>query len=47
MDRVDRGLKERVEGLGIRVHLTDTIMRGLEGRVRLAREVVRVLEGWG
>jgi len=45
MDKVDRELKERVEGLGIRVHLTDTIMRGLEGRVRLAREVVRVLEG--
>jgi len=47
MDIVDRDLKGRVEELGVKVHLTDTIMGGLEGRVRLAGEVVQVLEGLG
>jgi len=47
MDVVDRDLKGRVEELGVKVHLTDTIMGGLEGRVRLAGEVVQVLEGLG
>ncbi|MFB0500959.1 MAG: 2-phospho-L-lactate transferase CofD family protein, partial [Candidatus Bathyarchaeia archaeon] len=37
IDQVDRKEKELIERLGLRVVVTDSIMRGLEDRVRLAR----------
>ena len=37
IDLVDRKEEERIERLGLRVVVTDSIMRGLEDRVRLAR----------
>ncbi len=37
IDQVDRTEKERIERLGLRVVVTDSIMRSLEDKVRLAR----------
>ena len=37
IDQVDRTEKEQIERLGLRVVVTDSIMRGLEDKVRLAR----------
>jgi len=40
IDQVDRQLKERIERLGISVMVTDTIMRGMEEKIALARTVL-------
>lgn len=40
IDKVDEHQKERIEGLGVKVTVTDTIMRSLEDSVRLARVVM-------
>lgn len=45
IDSVDEGLKRSIEAMGIRVAVTDTIMRSLEDKVRLARFVLSLLEG--
>jgi LPPG:FO 2-phospho-L-lactate transferase len=37
IDQVDSAEKKRIEGLGLRVKVTDTIMKTLEDKVRLAR----------
>lgn len=37
IDLVDENLKERIESLGVKVFVTDTIMRGLKEKVELAR----------
>ncbi|MEM1514480.1 MAG: 2-phospho-L-lactate transferase [Candidatus Bathyarchaeia archaeon] len=41
LDYADKGEKEKIESLGIRVILTDTIMRTLEDKVRLAKLIVK------
>jgi LPPG:FO 2-phospho-L-lactate transferase len=41
LDTTDADLAPAVEGLGLAVHVTDTIMGGDAGRARLAGEVVR------
>lgn len=41
IDKVDEYQKERIEGLGVKVTVTDTIMRSLEDSIRLARVVMQ------
>lgn len=43
LDRVDRKLAPKVEGLGMRAVVTNTIMRGLAQKKALARAVVKAL----
>jgi LPPG:FO 2-phospho-L-lactate transferase len=40
LDEVDADLKLAIEELGLVVHVTDTLMPGLEERIRVAREVL-------
>jgi LPPG:FO 2-phospho-L-lactate transferase len=42
LDVVDEGLAAPIEALGLRVHVTDTIMSDDAGRVRLAGEVLAI-----
>jgi LPPG:FO 2-phospho-L-lactate transferase len=44
LDEVDRDQAGAIEGLGMRVLVTDTIMTGDAGRERLAREVLAFAE---
>ena len=44
IDNVDRDLKPKIEEIGIKVHVTDTIMRTLESKIKLAKETFRLLE---
>ncbi len=44
IDNVDRDLKPKIEELGIKVHITDTIMRTLESKIKLAKETFELLE---
>ena len=44
IDRVDGDLEKRIEVLGIKVVITDTIMRSLTDKVRLARIALRELQ---
>ena len=44
IDRVDRDMEKRIEVLGIKVVITDTIMRSLTDKVRLARIALRELQ---
>ncbi len=43
IDRIDKAQKERIEDLGIRVVVTDTIMKSLQDKVRLAKVTLRSL----
>ncbi|MCB7136339.1 2-phospho-L-lactate transferase [Cellulosimicrobium marinum] len=45
IDDQDAGLRADVEGLGMRVLVTDTVMGGAPGRERLAREIVAAARG--
>jgi LPPG:FO 2-phospho-L-lactate transferase len=45
IDRVDEDLAERVEKLGIRVVVADTVMKKLPDKIRLARIALRELSG--
>ncbi len=45
IDREDAGQREAIEGLGLGVVVTDTIMRNDDEKVRLARELVAIMEG--
>ena len=45
IDEVDRELAPRIEKLGIEVAITDTVMKNLEDKVRLAKFVLELLEG--
>ena len=40
IDKTDDDQKKRIEGLGVKVTVTDTIMRNLEDSVRLAKAVI-------
>jgi LPPG:FO 2-phospho-L-lactate transferase len=40
IDREDHAFKAELEGMGLRVHVTDIVMEGYEGRLRLAAEVL-------
>ncbi len=44
LDCVDRAEKERIEGLGLRVIVTNTLMKSIEDKVRLAKAVLRSAE---
>ncbi|MHA1583502.1 MAG: 2-phospho-L-lactate transferase [Candidatus Baldrarchaeia archaeon] len=44
IDNVDRDLKPKIEEIGIKVHVTDTIMRTLESKIKLAKETFKLLE---
>jgi LPPG:FO 2-phospho-L-lactate transferase len=41
IDTLDADDAARIEALGMRVHITDTVMRTEEDRVRLAADVIR------
>lgn len=40
IDKEDYGLKEEIEAMGIKVLVTNTLMKGIEDKVRLATEVL-------
>jgi LPPG:FO 2-phospho-L-lactate transferase len=40
IDRQDVAFKSELEALGLKVLVTDTLMEGFEGRLRLAAEVL-------
>jgi len=40
IDKADENQKERIERLGVKVTVTDTIMKSLEDSIRLARDVI-------
>ncbi len=43
IDQVDAGLAPQVEALGLRAHVTDTVMTDDASRARLAAEVLAAL----
>ncbi|MEM2375989.1 MAG: 2-phospho-L-lactate transferase CofD family protein, partial [Candidatus Bathyarchaeia archaeon] len=43
LDESDKAERDRIEGLGIKVVLADTIMRTLEDKIRLAKIVLKEL----
>jgi LPPG:FO 2-phospho-L-lactate transferase len=45
LDRVDAGLSQSIEALGLRVHVTDTIMSDDPARARLAADVLGLAGG--
>jgi LPPG:FO 2-phospho-L-lactate transferase len=45
MDNVDQGLKDRVEELSIEVILTNTVMKDMRDKVKLAEEVLQAIDG--
>src|SRR5262249_10262795 len=45
LDRIDRGWVRRVEALGFRTVVTDTVMRTPAAAARLAGRVLRALDG--
>ncbi len=47
IDRVDAHHVDEITALGIRPYVTDTLMSTDEDKVRLAGEVIRLIEGWG
>jgi LPPG:FO 2-phospho-L-lactate transferase len=47
IDDVDASLAAAIAGVGVRVHVTDTIMGGDAGRARLAGEILRIADGAG
>ena len=44
IDIIDKNLKERIESLGIRVFETDTLMRGLQKKIELAKFTLEAIE---
>jgi LPPG:FO 2-phospho-L-lactate transferase len=44
IDRIDAGLAGAIEELGVAVHITETVMKTLDDRVRLASEVLQFAE---
>lgn len=44
IDREDAAQRGAIEGLGLRVFVTDTVMRNDEEKIRLARELVALME---
>ncbi|RMF89577.1 MAG: 2-phospho-L-lactate transferase, partial [Nitrospinota bacterium] len=45
IDTADAGLREKIEALGVRVLVTNTIMDSLEAKIALAKETVNVVKG--
>ncbi|MEM1545181.1 MAG: 2-phospho-L-lactate transferase [Candidatus Methanomethylicia archaeon] len=43
IDKVDINLKDKIEKLGITVYATNTLMKNLEDRIRIAREVLSLI----
>lgn len=43
IDKADINLKDRIERLGIKVHVTNTLMKSIEDRIRIAREVLNLI----
>jgi len=44
IDSVDENLKSEIESLGIKVHVTNTIMKTLEDKIKLAKETLNCLK---
>lgn len=44
IDNVDRDLKPKIEEIGIKVHVTNTIMKTLQNKIKLAKETLKLLE---
>ena len=44
IDALDESLQERIEGLGLRVSVTNTIMKSLDDKTRLAKTVLDLIE---
>ena len=47
IDTVDAEQRQAIEALGIRVLVTDTLMKAVEDRGRLAREAIEFAVAWG
>ena len=43
IDKADINLKDKIEEIGIRVYVTNTLMKSVEDRVRIAREVLSLI----
>jgi LPPG:FO 2-phospho-L-lactate transferase len=43
IDNLDANLKEKIEALGIKVFITNTIMRGLKEKMELAKVALRAI----
>jgi LPPG:FO 2-phospho-L-lactate transferase len=46
IDSVDRNQKKQLEELGIRVHVTNTILKTLDDKTRLAKTVLSIIMNW-
>ncbi|MCD6164282.1 MAG: 2-phospho-L-lactate transferase [Candidatus Odinarchaeota archaeon] len=43
IDNVDRDLKPKIEEIGVKVHVTNTIMKTLENKIKLAKEALNCI----
>jgi LPPG:FO 2-phospho-L-lactate transferase len=43
IDKADINLKDKIEGIGIKVYVTNTLMKSVEDKVRIAREVLNLI----
>jgi LPPG:FO 2-phospho-L-lactate transferase len=43
IDKTDINLKDKIEGIGIKVYVTNTLMKSVEDKVRIAREVLNLI----
>jgi LPPG:FO 2-phospho-L-lactate transferase len=43
IDKADINLKDKIEEIGVRVYVTNTLMKSVEDRVRIAREVLNLI----
>lgn len=43
IDNVDRDLKPKIEEIGVKVHVTNTIMKTIENKVKLAKEALNCI----
>ena len=47
IDEIDKELKTEIEKLGMKVFVTNTIMKTLEDKIRLAKFVLEILKEEG
>ena len=43
IDNIDRDLKPKIEEIGVKVHVTNTIMKTLENKIKLAKEALNCI----
>jgi hypothetical protein len=43
-DQVDKELKFEIENLGMQTMMTDSLMKNLEGKIRVAKDVLKFID---